>query len=616
MTDDDLSNSVGRAIGLHRAGRLNEAADVYRQVLALQPDHVDANYLFGMLCFQQRELEPALSHVAESVRLAPANATFVTDLGRIQKARGDLIEAIATLERAVDLDPQSAASWVALGDARNARDSRDAAVDAYRKAIDLAPDLAMAHNNLGVALKALRQFEPAIEAFQRAIALRSEYVDAWLNLVNTIENLEDHAVAMSALNQAVEMAPDSLDIRIRIAYQLFHAERFEESLAQCEMALAQSQQNAELFHVRGLSLQSLGRVGDAVESYLAALAIDDGDPHIHSNLGTALRNAGDVPAAIASFQKALQINPEFEKALFNLGVAQQEIGSFTEAVSSLEAALAIDPEYGEAYRRLAVVYYAMDDGAGAVAVLRRWLERDPDSAVARHLLRAHTEPDSEQRAEDDYIRQEFDAFAESFNRTLERLEYRGPELVAQLLAAELPGEAADLVVLDAGCGTGLCAAVLRGYARRLVGVDLSAGMVKQAQQRNLYDELVVAELLDFMGRSATGFDLILCTDTLVYFGSLTQVMQSFAAALQPSGCLAFTLEELQPGDAEPLRLNAHGRYSHSAAYVAAEVEAAGLELVTMQHQTLRIELNKPVRGLLVLARQAESPGPGDGEPSR
>ncbi len=68
----------------------------------------------------------------------------------------------------------------------------------------------------------------------------------------------------------------------------------------------------------------------------------------------------------------------------------------------------------------------MDDEAGAVAVVRRWLERDPDSAVARHLLRAHTEPDSEQRAEDDYIRHEFDAFAESFDRTLERLDYRGP----------------------------------------------------------------------------------------------------------------------------------------------------------------------------------------------
>jgi predicted TPR repeat methyltransferase len=610
MADDDLSNSVGRAIGLHRAGRLDEAADVYRQVLAAQPDHIDANYLFGMLCFQQRELELALSHVAEAARLAPGNATFIADLGRIQKARGDLVEAIATLERAVVLDPQCAASWAALGDARNAADSRVEAVDAYRRAIDIAPDLAMAHNNLGVALRALRQFEPAIEAFQCAIALHGEYVDAWLNLVNTIENLDDHAVAMSALNQALESAPDALDLRVRIAYQLFYAERFEESLAQCEMGLGQSQENAELFHVRGLSLQRLGRIDAAIESYRAALAVDGDDKHIHSNLGTALRSSGDIAGATASFERALKIDPGFAKALFNLGVVRQEVGNFTAAITALEAALEIDPVYSDAYRRLASVYYAMDDHAGGVAVLRRWLESDPDNAAARHLLRAHTKPDDGQRAADDYIRHEFDAFAETFDHTLERLDYRGPGLVAKLLAEHVPAETTGLVVLDAGCGTGLCAPVLRGYARRLVGVDLSQGMVHQARLRDIYDELVVAELADYLVRSDERVDLILCADTLVYFGSLTQIMKSFAAALNPAGLLAFTVEELHGEGAQPLRLNAHGRYGHRAAYVAAEVEAAGLELMSMQHETLRIELNKPVAGLLVLARKPRLPGPG------
>jgi predicted TPR repeat methyltransferase len=610
MADGDLRDSMGRAIGLHRAGRLDDAANMYREILASQPDHADANYLFGMLCFQRRDLDPALSHVAESVRLVPANATFIADLGRIQKARGELTAATSSLERAVGLDPQSAATWVALGDARTASSRFDEAVDAYRRAIAIAPDLAMAHNNLGVALKALRQLEPAIEALQRAIALRREYADAWVNLLNTIGNLGDPAAATSALNQAIEMAPDSLDIRVRIAYQLFYAERFEESLAQCEMALAQSQENTELFHVRGLSLQSLGRIDAAVESYRAALAIDHRDPHIHSNLGTALRNSGDVPGAIASFQKALQIDPEFEKALYNLGAVQLETGNFAEAVTALESAIEIDPMYADAYRRLASVHYAMDDSAGGIAVLRRWLDRDPDNAVALHLLRAYTEPGGGQRAADDYIRQEFDAFAESFDRTLERLGYRGPELVAKLLAAQLPGEFADLDILDAGCGTGLCAPVLRGYARRLIGVDLSEGMVGRARRRNLYDELLVAELQDYLTRTTAGFDLILCTDTLVYFGNLAQIMQSFAAALKPAGLLAFTLEELQAEGTEPLHLNAHGRYSHRAGYVAAEVEAAGLELVSMQHETLRIELNRPVAGLVVLARQSRSPRSG------
>jgi predicted TPR repeat methyltransferase len=49
-------------------------------------------------------------------------------------------------------------------------------------------------------------------------------------------------------------------------------------------------------------------------------------------------------------------------------------------------------------------------------------------------------------------------------------------------------------VLDAGCGTGLCGAILAPFARRLVGVDLSEGMLAHAKAKNVYHELVKAEL--------------------------------------------------------------------------------------------------------------------------
>jgi predicted TPR repeat methyltransferase len=44
----------------------------------------------------------------------------------------------------------------------------------------------------------------------------------------------------------------------------------------------------------------------------------------------------------------------------------------------------------------------------------------------------------------------------------------------------------SLDVLDVGCGTA-CAAMLAPYARRMVGVDLSAKMLVQAEERHVYD---------------------------------------------------------------------------------------------------------------------------------
>ena len=48
----------------------------------------------------------------------------------------------------------------------------------------------------------------------------------------------------------------------------------------------------------------------------------------------------------------------------------------------------------------------------------------------------------------------------------------------------------QLDVLDAGCGTGLCGPLLAPYARRLIGVDLSEGMLALAKEKHVYDALI------------------------------------------------------------------------------------------------------------------------------
>ena len=78
-----------------------------------------------------------------------------------------------------------------------------------------------------------------------------------------------------------------------------------------------------------------------------------------------------------------------------------------------------------------------------------------------------------------------------------------------------------LDVLDAGCGTGLCGALVAPFARRLTGVDLSDGMLAHAKDKNVYHALVKAELTEYLRANREAFDLIVSADTLVYFGDLT-----------------------------------------------------------------------------------------------
>ena len=69
-------------------------------------------------------------------------------------------------------------------------------------------------------------------------------------------------------------------------------------------------------------------------------------------------------------------------------------------------------------------------------------------------------------------------------------------------------------ILDAGCGTGLCGPLLKPWARRLVGVDLSGGMLEKARALQLYDEHIESLGVDEMKDRSPVMKLLMTLKTL------------------------------------------------------------------------------------------------------
>jgi predicted TPR repeat methyltransferase len=166
---------------------------------------------------------------------------------------------------------------------------------------------------------------------------------------------------------------------------------------------------------------------------------------------------------------------------------------------------------------------------------------------------------------------------------------------------------ASLDVLDAGCGTGLCGPLLKPFASRLTGVDLSGGMLEKAQGRDLYDALHRQELTAFMAERPDAFDVVVSADTLVYFGELEAAMRAAARTLKPGGWLCFTVEALEEG-LDSYRLQPHGRYAHSRAYLETALKQAGLRVVKIHGVYPRYEGGVPVEGWLAVARRPATAG--------
>lgn len=413
------------------------------------------------------------------------------------------------------------------------------------------------------------------------------------------------------------------------------------SLAEAEIAyrriLATEPQHAEAQHYLGVLQHQRGRTPEGVSLILRALQTDTGSAARYNDLGNILSRTGDLDNAVTAFRLALQRNSDDANVWNNLGSVLHRQRLLADAADAYRQALLVDADFvpalnnladllaetgneqessrlwcqafvqpplaGKSPQTLGIAYYRLDRIDEAADCYRAWLSLEPDNPLARYHLAACTGQDVPARAPDAYVTALFNDMSESFDEKLVgKLSYRGPAIVAGLLEGYFaPEQTRD--ILDGGCGTGLCAAVLKPYARRLTGVDLSSGMLAKARRGGHYDELVNTELSAYLLERNGEFDLVVMADTLIYFGDLRALFAAVRQALRPRGMFAFTVEVAsEPAQQVDYRLDASGRYGHTRRYLAQVLDEVNFAILRQDDAMLRSEFGKPTPGIGVLVR--------------
>jgi predicted TPR repeat methyltransferase len=181
---------------------------------------------------------------------------------------------------------------------------------------------------------------------------------------------------------------------------------------------------------------------------------------------------------------------------------------------------------------------------------------------------------------------------------LQDLKYETPINLFNLIRRY--NQAKLLDALDLGCGTGLMGVQLRSISKKLDGVDLSQNMLDKAKQRQVYDNLICSEIIEFLASLYNRYDLVVSTDVFVYFGDLTRVFELVHGILQHDGYFCFSVESTDQGD---YVLRTTGRYQHSRDYLEQLAMRCGFVVETIDRTIIRQEYKLDVHGFLVIMRR-------------
>jgi len=165
----------------HRAGRLQDAAAIYRKVLTLDPRNPDALHLLGVIAHRVGDPRQAVEYIRlaidycnQAVPRIPSNPVAYNNLGEAYRALGSIREAVACYEQALFLRPDYAEAHYHLGLTLEDQGKAEEAVVRYRKALAAKPDLVLAHYNLGTALKAQGKLDEAALCFRQVLRLEPD----------------------------------------------------------------------------------------------------------------------------------------------------------------------------------------------------------------------------------------------------------------------------------------------------------------------------------------------------------------------------------------------------------------------------------------------------------
>jgi predicted TPR repeat methyltransferase len=378
------------------------------------------------------------------------------------------------------------------------------------------------------------------------------------------------AQARECFERCQVLTPGRPSVLGNLGITLFRLGQAREALPLLRQATAGEPAFADAWACLGLALEADGQWAAAGEALGKALALTNRSAALWSSLGQCLARLGKLDDALTAFDRALQIEPDLAAAWSVRGGLLREMRRLDEAAHSFDKAI----EHG-ADASLHAYYLASVRGG----------------PVPAHAPRQYVEP-----LFDDYA-------AEFQTHVVDQLAYRGhEELLRPLLARGWRFGA----VLDLGCGTGLCAPLLRQCSDVIDGVDISSAMLEQARKLGLYRELVHADLAEFLAAATTRrADLVVAADVLIYVGELSAVFADLARILEPHGLFAFTVET--PTNGQALQLLPSLRYAHSEGYVRTLAAQHGLIVDELRAAPIRCQQAQPVAGLYVTLRQ-EAPG--------
>ena len=349
----DSAALLERGLAFHQAGQLQEAFNVYQEILSVEPAHADALHLTGEVLYRAGQYQNALQYLNHAIAKTPHHFYINTrslvflEMRLLQEAENDLL-------RAIKLVPNYLEAHINISNVYRNKANFKKAKQFAEKALQLSPTSAAAWSALGAVQMETDQLDDALLTFSKSLELAP-------NAIATVKNVIKILAHQKKWQEVFPKLVENKDV------QDFEIQTL---LSKAYLVLGQTDKAIEPF-------QLAMRIGKAEErdKYYAT---QEGVEHLLA-MGDALGvYRSDFSGAAELYQIAILSLPQHTTLINNLAVAQFNQAAFEQSVLNLRKLLELEPNNAQARTNLGVSLIMCDQSEEAIKELGITLQKEPE----------------------------------------------------------------------------------------------------------------------------------------------------------------------------------------------------------------------------------------------
>ena len=569
-----------QAVSLHDQGFFDDAEKLYRQLLEAMPEQPDILNLLGLIAQAKGVDNEAIYLFYKAIKNAPDRAPFYFNLAISLKACKKFYEAIDNFEKALKIQTDIKEAYVQIGQIYYELGDSDKAQENYYKALEFDPNYTEALARLAITLDDNEALDILLKNDKDPLSL---YFAAVIYMrLNKLEYAEKFAL------NAAKLAPQVDEIKVLLGQICMEKNDFilaEEYFMKAY--LLNKYNEAAIIGLANLHVKN-DKLSDAENLYKKLLDINPDNLDANINYAALMHKQKRFAEALEQYRKAVIINPNIPEISYNLALVLKDVEEYEEALGLLFNALEKNPtkmEFSATIAELIFILYR-NDSQKAIKIAQNWCKSYPNNAFANHVLSALKGEKSEVNKV--YTENLFELFADNYELVMSNLGYSVPLAMARILGN------VEATIVDLGCGSGLVGQAIKNAKNHIIGVDISKNMLKIAETKNVYDELICADILDYL-KYPNNAEWFVAADVFNYIGNLEEILK-----LLKYKKILFSIEILK--SSEEYKLSNTGRFVHNPEYVKKLLRVNGFKNIIEHNLILRHENNEPVEGILFEAK--------------